>query len=81
MEITTSRESYSDWLARKMDEGGFTLRSLARAWNPSNPETARRTLRRYLNGMVPRPSTQAELAKALGSDDSGPADGDDKEED
>lgn len=79
---TTSRESYSDWLTRKMEEGGFSLRSLARAWNPDDPETARRSLRRYLKGMVPIARTRQEIAQALGSEETGPgSDSDDAEGD
>lgn len=78
MSNTTARESYSDWLQRKMQEGGFSQRSLARAWNPKNPESARRSLKRYLNGMTPHPRTRAQIAAVLGSKETGPAD-DDKE--
>lgn len=63
-----------------MDERGFTQRSLAREWNPDDPETARRSIRRYLKGMVPLRRTREQLAAALGSEEIGP-DGDDTEDD
>lgn len=80
MSATSPREKYSDWLSRKMDERGFTIRSLARAWNPENPDQARRTLRRYLNGMVPQQRTREQLAHVLGSPDSEPTSSDDGSE-
>lgn len=72
MHATTERETYAVWLARKMEEGGFTQRSLARAWNPEDSENARRAIRRYLKGMVPIVRTRLELARALGSEESEP---------
>lgn len=81
MKTTTSPETYAQWLKRQMDERGFTLRGLARAWNPNDPENARRALRRYLKGMVPIERTRAEIARALGSDESEPANSDDEEGD
>lgn len=69
---TTARESYGDWLARKMEEGGWSQRSLARAWNPDAPENARRSLKRYLKGVEPITRTREEIAKVLGSEESGP---------
>lgn len=81
MTTTTPRETYQDWLRRKMEEGGHTLRGLARKWNPDNPEVARRALRRYLKGVVPIARTRLEIARVLGSDDSEPVNGDDTEDD
>lgn len=72
MQTTTSQETYAQWLARQMEERNFTQRSLARAWNPGDPETARRALRRYLKGMVPIVRTRLEIARALGSPESEP---------
>lgn len=80
MTTTTGGESYAAWLRREMTERSFSQRSLARAWNPEDPETARRAIRRYLNGMVPIKRTRDQIATALGSDDSGP-DADDSEDD
>lgn len=80
--MSATTETYGDWLARQMQERGFTQRSLARAWNPEDPETARRAIRRYLGGMVPIERTRHDLANALGSPESGPApSGDDPEDD
>jgi len=81
MDTTTSNGAYATWLRARMDEGGFTQRSLARAWNEDDPETARRAIRRYLKGMVPIERTRRELAGALGVTDTGPAPDPDKEED
>lgn len=78
---STASESYADWLARHMREQGFTQRSLARRWNPGDPETARRAIRRYLAGMVPIARTRDELAHALGVKESGPQPSEDKEAD
>ena len=66
-------ETYAEWLARKMSEGGFSIRSLARSWQPDSAEDARRSLRRYLDGMTPRERTRAEIAAALRSQETGPA--------
>lgn len=77
----TASETYSQWLGRQMADRGFTQRSLARAWNPQDPETARRALRRYLKGMVPIARTRLEIAKALGVEESGPGSSSDDEED
>lgn len=81
MDTTSTREDYATWLARQMQEGGFTQRSLARAWKPEDPETARRAIRRYLGGMVPIVRTRRELADALGSSETEPDSSDDKEGD
>lgn len=82
MSVSAPRETYQEWLARKMDEGGHTLRGLAKKWNPENPEVARRALRRYLKGVVPISRTRLEIARILGSDDSEPSsDADDTEDD
>jgi transcriptional regulator with XRE-family HTH domain len=78
---STTTESYGEWLGREMNERGFTQRSLAKAWKPSDPETARRALRRYLKGMVPIARTRSEIAEALGADESGPSSPDDSEDD
>lgn len=69
---TTAPETYAQWLRREMDERGFTQRSLAREWNPEDPETARRSIRRYLKGMVPLRRTKEQLAAAMGSEETGP---------
>lgn len=79
MSNTTARESYGDWLTRKMEEGGWSQRSLARAWNPDAPEIARRSLKRYLKGVMPIARTREEIAKALGTEETGPVDDADEE--
>lgn len=71
-------ESYAQWLERKMRERGFSQRSLAKAWRPTDVENARRAVRRYLGGMVPIARVKGELAEALGSYERGPS-SDDKE--
>lgn len=78
---STKTETYGEWLGREMEERGFTQRSLAKAWKPKDPETARRALRRYLKGMVPIARTRSEIATALGAAESGPSSSDDQEED
>lgn len=81
VEATATSETYAVWLRRQMDERGFTQRSLAKAWNESDVENARRAVRRYLKGMVPIERTRKEIARALGSTEIGPAPDPDKEED
>lgn len=81
MESRTAVETYAQWLGRQMAERRFTQRSLARAWNPRDPENARRAIRRYLGGMVPIARTRHDLAQALGCEETGPAAPDDKEGD
>lgn len=81
MEIGSTTETYAKWLERKMAEAGLSTRALARRWNPNDPETARRALRRYLDGMVPITRTRLEIATHLGSQESEPAESDDAEGD
>lgn len=83
MQKTMSRDTYAAWLERQMREHGWTLRGLARAWNPDDPETARRALRRYLKGMVPIARTRRDLAEVIGCKETGPSPSDDdsKEDD
>lgn len=81
METATANETYAVWLRRQMDERGFTQRSLARAWNEDDPETARRAIRRYLKGMVPIERTRREISGALGCSGTGPAPDPEKEGD
>lgn len=69
---TSNRESYAQWLRREMDERGVSLRELARRLGPNDPETWRRSLRRYLKGMVPLAKTKERIAAALGSEATGP---------
>lgn len=78
---TTNRETYAEWLTRQLEERGMTQRGLARAWRPHDFENARRAVRRYMTGMVPVARTRAEIAEALGANESGPADEDTKEGD
>lgn len=81
MQTTTPRESYAAWLRRKMGERGLSVRALARAWNPEDPETARRALRRYLAGVQPIARTRGEIAEAMGSEETEPASDDEEEGD
>lgn len=78
---TATHETYAEWLSREMEARGFSTRSLARAWKPEDFETARRSIRRYLGGVVPIERTRVDLARALGSDESGPSEPSDKEGD
>lgn len=81
MANTTTTETYSEWLTRQMEAGGWTIRSLARAVKPENPEVARRSIRRYLNGQVPIERTRVELARVMKLPESSPKQSDDKEAD
>ncbi len=68
-------ETYAEWLSRQMEERGVTQRGLARAWRPQDIEIARRSVRRYLSGEnVPTERTRGEIARALGSSETGPSD-------
>lgn len=64
-----------------MHDRGLSQRQLARLWRPDDPETARRSIRRYLDGMVPHDRTKQELARAMGSEETEPSSSseDDKE--
>lgn len=81
MSTTTGRESYAVWLSRQLDERAFTVRSFAKKMNPEAPEIARRSLRRYLKGMVPIDRTKREIADHLGCTEIGPDADDDAEGD
>ncbi len=73
MSSTTGSETYATWLSRSLDERGLTTRSLSRLWRPDDPETARRMIRRYLKGdVVPTARTRLELARVIGSTQTGP---------
>lgn len=63
-----------------MDERGVTQRELARRLDPTDPENWRRSVRRYLKGMVPLAKTKQRIADCLGSESVGP-DPDDTEDD
>lgn len=69
---TQSAVAYAEWLREKMDERGLSQRGLATRINPNNPEVARRSVRRYLKGMVPLQRTRVVIADALGTEDLGP---------
>jgi hypothetical protein len=78
---TTAKTS---WFAPKfraaLNESEMSVRAVARAWRPKDPETARRSLIRYLqNGIVPHPHTRAEIAAVLGLGENG-LEPDDEEE-
>lgn len=69
---SNGHETYAEWFSRQLDERAYTTRSFARAWNPEDPETARRMVRRYLKGVVPIERTRREIARVLGSEKNGP---------
>lgn len=72
---TQTAPKYADWLRGKMEERGLTQRSLAKLVNPSDPEVARRALRRHLKGMVPLERTRRVYATVLQTgEDLGPDD-------
>ena len=77
----TQRAAYAEWLREKMNERGYTQRSFGRALNPDNPEAGRRSVHRYLTGMVPLERTQKVIAEVLGVDETGPAPSDEEEQD
>lgn len=58
-----------------MNDRRISTRELARRLRPDDPETARRAVRRYLNGMVPLTRTREEIAHAMGSGSTGPGSG------
>lgn len=70
-------------LRKALDRSDTSTRSLARAWRPDSPETARRSLIRYLrDGVIPGPAIRAELCDALGiAHGSLDLDADDEEDD
>jgi phage anti-repressor protein len=81
MASTETRQTYAQWLRERMDEKGLTQRSFARLVNANDPETARRSIRRHLKGMVPLERTRVIYAEVLGTgDDLGP-DAEDAEDD
>lgn len=80
MHTATPRETYAEWLSRQMRERNLSQRGLARAMRPGDPETARRALKRYLNGMVPQERTRIDIARALGTDETGPSESSDDDE-
>lgn len=81
MSQPTRTETYAAWLSRELDDRGHSTRSFARQWKPTDPETGRRQLRRYLNGQVPHDRTKRELAECLGTEKIGPDEDDDEESD
>lgn len=81
MSSTQTRPTYADWLRERMGERGLTQRSFAKLLNPVDPETARRSVRRHLKGMVPLERTRQVYAQVLQTDgDLGP-DAEDAEDD
>lgn len=69
---STTNETYAEWLHRQMTERGLSQRQLGARLTPENPEIGRRSVRRYLKGMIPIERTRHAIAAALGSSDSGP---------
>lgn len=62
------------WFVPKLEGAiaaqGTSIRALARALRPDNPEAARRSLHRYLAGRVPPAPQRRRIAEALGVDPS-----------
>lgn len=55
------------WLREELDERGLSVRGLARAIDPANPERGRRNLHRYLTGSTqPNAPMRKKIADALG---------------
>lgn len=44
----------------------MSVRGLAKVWRPDDPQSARRSLHRYLAGRTPGPEIRQQLADALG---------------
>lgn len=81
MSSTETRTTYARWLQERMNDRGLTQRSFAKLLNPHDPETARRSIRRHLKGMVPLERTRHVYAEALGTgDDLGPDSEDDEDD-
>jgi len=80
MSQAETKQTYASWLRERMNDRQLTQRSLAKLINPDDPETARRSIRRYLKGMVPLERSRRIIADALGSEDSGPDDLDDEDD-
>lgn len=60
---------FSTKLSAALEQRGLSTRAAAKLWRPEKPESARRSLIRYLQGdVLPEPHTVAELADAIGVD-------------
>jgi len=80
---TAQREGwFGTKLATALDTQGMSVRGLARRLRPDDPESARRTLHRYLAGRTPSPEMRQQIATALGIDagDLEPDSSDDEDE-
>lgn len=80
---TASRHQgwFAPKLAAALEETGTSVRELARRMNGGDPESARRSIHRYLIGRVPSPQTRARIAELLGVDVQQLEPDDDDEED
>lgn len=65
---TTSRHQgwFAPKLASALEETGTSVRALARRMNDGDPESARRSIHRYLIGRVPSQETRVRIAELLG---------------
>ncbi len=70
---STTSETYAQWLQRQMTERGLSQRQLGGLLTPSDPEIGRRSVRRYLKGMIPIERNRQTIAVALGTEDTGPS--------
>lgn len=67
MRTTTTGAHYGESLQAALDRTEVSVRELARRLNPSDPETARRSVKRYLRGsQTPTVQTREQIADALG---------------
>lgn len=80
---TTSRQSgwFAPKLATSLEQTGTSVRELARRMNGGDPESARRSIHRYLIGRVPNQETRQRIAELLGIDPATLEPDDDDEED
>jgi hypothetical protein len=54
-------------LRQTLDALDLSTRAAARAWNPEDPETARRTINRWLAGTTPSETARDSFAAAVGA--------------
>lgn len=81
MASVEAQQTYAEWLQARLSERNLTQRSFAKVINPNDPETARRSIRRHLKGVIPLERTRLIYAEALGTGgDRGP-DAEDAEDD
>lgn len=64
---TRTRSQFGSLLRDALTSQGVSIRELARRLNPERPETARRSLIRYIKGeVIPEQRNRDEIAAALG---------------